>query len=85
MDNTVKKLVTDYILKHLDKSDETPQFEVYIVWKCKILQNWKYLCSSTLSDGMYYELTFDGDKNRWYLDAYKRFDNQCITVGKIVD
>ena len=83
MDNTVKKLVTDYILNHLDKSDEIPKFEVYIVWKCKILQNWKYLCASTLPDGMYYELTFDGDKNWWYLDAYKKFDNQCITVGKI--
>lgn len=83
MDNTVKKLVTDYILNNLDKSDETPQFEVYTVWKCKILQNWKYLCASTLPDGMYYELTFDGNNNRWYLDAYKKFDNQCICVGKI--
>lgn len=83
MDATVKKLVTDYILKHLDKSDETPEFEVYIVWKCKIIQNWKYLCASTLPDGMYYELTFDGDNKRWYFDAYKKFDNQCITVGKI--
>ena len=26
MDKTVIKLVTDYILKHLDKSDEVPQF-----------------------------------------------------------
>lgn len=85
MDKTVIKLVTDYILKHLDKSDEVHQFEVYTVWKCKILKNWKYLCSSTLPDGMYYELTFDGDKNRWYLDAYKKFDNQCITVSKLVD
>ena len=83
MDNKVKKLVIDYILNHLDKSDETPQFKVYTVWKCKILQNWKYLCASTLPDGMYYELTFDGDKNCWYLDAYKKFDNQCITVDKI--
>ena len=36
MDNTAKKLVTDYILNHLDKSDEIPQFEVYTVWKCKM-------------------------------------------------
>ena len=83
MDKTVVKLVSDYIKQHLDKSDEIPQFEVYIVWKCKILQNWKYLCASTLPDGMYYELTFDGDKNRWYLDAYKKFENRCITVGNL--
>ena len=84
MDNTVIKLVKDYVLSHLDKSDETPQFEVFTVWKCKILQNWKYLVSTTLPDGMYYEMTYDGDKNRWYLDVYKKFDNQCITVGKLV-
>ena len=79
MDKTVVKLVSDYIKEHLDKSDEIPEFEVYIVWKCKILQNWKYLLVSTLPDGMYYELTYDGDKNRWYLDAYKKFENICIT------
>ena len=85
MDKTVVKLVSDYIKEHLDKSDKTPEFEVYIVWKCKILQNWKYLLSSTLPDGMYYELTYDGDKNRWYLDAYKKFENKCITVSNLFD
>ena len=81
MDKNVVKLVSDYIKEHLDKSDKTPEFEVYIVWKCKILQNWKYLLASTLPDGMYYELTYDGDKNRWYLDAYKKFENRCIDVS----
>ena len=85
MDKTVIKLVSDYIKEHLDKSDKIPEFEVYIVWKCKVLQNWKYLCASTLPDGMYYELTFDGDKNWWYLDAYKKFENRCITVGNLFD
>lgn len=78
MDNTAIKIVTDYILAHLDKSDDIPEFEVYTVWKCKALQNWKYLLSSTLYDGMYYELTFNGDKNEWYLDAYKKFENVTI-------
>ena len=85
MDKTVIKLVSDYIKEHLDKSDVIPKFEVYIVWKCKILQNWKYLLSSNLSDDMYYELTYDGDKNRWYLDVYKKFENKCITVGNLFD
>jgi hypothetical protein len=78
MDEKVLKLVRDYVIEHLDKSDEMPQFEVFTVWKSKILQNWKYLSSTTLPDGMYYELTYDGDKKRWYLDAYKKFDNKCI-------
>lgn len=78
MDSKVLEIVRDYILNHLDKSDETPQFEVYTVWKAKVLQNWKYLLSSTLPDGMYYEATYNGDKQEWYLDAYKKFENVTI-------
>lgn len=85
MDKTAIKLVKDYVLEHLDKSDSKPDFEVYTVWKCKILQNWKYLISTTLPDGMYYEMTYDGNNNRWYLDAYKKFDNKCLTVGNLYD
>ena len=78
MDEKVVEIVKNYIVNHLDKSDEMPKFDVFIVWKAKILQNWKYLLSSTLFDGMYYELTFNGDKQEWYLDAYKKFENQVI-------
>ena len=78
MDNRALEIVRDYINKHLDKSDPTPEFDVYTVWKAKILQNWKYLISSTLYDGMYYELTYNGDEKEWYLDAYKKFENVVI-------
>lgn len=78
MDETVLRIVTEYIEQHLDKSDPKPTFNVFIVWKCKVLQNWKYLISSTLFDGMYYELTYNGDKREWYLDAYKKFENRVI-------
>lgn len=80
MDEKAKVIVMKYIIEHLDKSDNEPVFEVYIVWKSKILQNWKYLISSNLYDGMYYELTFNGDKGEWYLDAYKKFENRVITT-----
>lgn len=78
MKERAMKIVVDYVSEHLDKSDPVPEFDVYIVWMCKTLQNWKFLISTTLFDGMYYELTFNGDKKEWYLDAYKKFDNQCI-------
>jgi len=78
MDEKAIKIVKNYILEHLDKSDKIPTFDVYIVWKCKILQNWKYLISSSLLDGMYYEVTYNGDKEEWYLDAYKKFENRVI-------
>lgn len=78
MDSKALKIVKGYIESHLDKTDYIPPYEVYIVWKAKVLQNWKYLISSTLIDGMYYELTFNGDRQEWYLDAYKKFENVVI-------
>lgn len=75
-----KNVVRDYVINHLDKSDTVPNFDVYIVWYCKTLQNWKALLSTTLSDGMYYELTLNGDKDEAYLDAYKKWDNNCIKI-----
>lgn len=77
-DDKALEIVRNYIMEHLDKSDSTPDFQVFTVWKCKTLQNWKYLLSSTLFDGMYYELTYNGDKNEWYLDAYKKFQNVVV-------
>lgn len=78
MDAEAMKLVGNYVWEHLDRSDEEPKIEIYIVWKAKILKNWKYLISTNLNDGMYYELTLNGEKDEWYLDAYKKFENRRI-------
>ena len=81
MDGKALDIICDYVDEHLDKSDEPQGYEVYIVWKSKVLQNWKYLISTTLPDGMYYELTYNGDKKEWYLDAYKKFENRVVTLN----
>lgn len=75
-----KEVVLDYANKHIDKTDnvQITLDDVYIVWFCKTLQNWKALLSTTLPDGMYYEVTYNGDKKEIYLDAYKKFENQKI-------
>lgn len=75
-----KEIVRDYTNEHLDKSDnkEITIDDVFIVWSCKTLQNNKALLSTTLFDGMYYELTYNGDEEELYLDAYKKFENRCI-------
>lgn len=75
-----KNAVLNYVINHLYNSDTIPNFDVYIVWYCKTLQNWKALLSTTLSDGMYYEFTLNGDKDEAYLDAYKKWDNNCIKI-----
>ena len=79
MDKLALDIINNYIIEHLDATDKPfPLFETYIVWKAKVLQNWKYLISSSLLDGMYYELTYNGDKEEWYIDSYKKFENKVI-------
>nr|WP_316621066.1 DUF6275 family protein [uncultured Ruminococcus sp.] len=73
-----KKAVREYTIEHLDKSEGVPPFDVFVVWCCKTLQNHKALLSTTISDGMYYEVTYNGDKNEAYFDAYKKFENKVI-------
>lgn len=77
-----KETVAKYANKHLDKTDgkQITTDDVFIVWMCKTLQNNKALASTTLFDGMYYELTFNGDKSELYVDAYKKWDNICVGV-----
>ena len=48
------------------------------MWFSKTLQNFKALVSTTVSDGMYYEVTYNGDKKELYLDAYKKWENSAI-------
>ena len=80
--NLCIKTVMDYANEHLDVTDgvKITEDDVYVVWSCKTLQNSKALLSTTLSDGMYYELTFNGNKQELYLDAYKKFENRCINL-----
>lgn len=78
IDETAKQIVRRYVEEHLDKSDTAPKFDVFTVWKAKVLQNHKFLLSTTLYDGMYYELTYNGDRDVYYLDAYKKFENRSI-------
>ena len=75
-----KEEVRKYTEKHLDKSDIMPEFDVFVVWQCKTLLNNKALLSTTLFDGMYYELTYNGDKKELYFDAYKKFENKAIKI-----
>ena len=75
-----RKIVLDYANEHIDKTDnvQITMDNVFIVWFCKTLQNWKALVSTTLPDGMYYEVTYNGDKKEAYLDTYKKFENRKI-------
>ena len=72
-----KKLVEWYNEHEETKLDMS---NVFIVWSCKTLQNYKALVSTTVSgDGIYAEYTFNGDKGELYEDVYRKLTNNCIT------
>ena len=75
-----KELVVNYFNERGEVTDnkKITEDDVFVVWFCKTLQNWKALVSTTISDGMYYEITHNGDKGESYIDAYKKWENVCV-------
>lgn len=65
-----------------NKNNETQieRDDVFIVWSCKTLQNYKCLASTTVSgDGIYAEYTYNGDAQELYEDVYKKLTNTHYT------
>lgn len=80
LQSKAKNAIFDYVTKHFDVTDNVKigMDDIYIVWFCKTLQNWKALLSTTLPDGKYYEVTYNGDKNETYVDVYVKLDNFVV-------
>jgi hypothetical protein len=83
--HNAKQIVVDYFNAHRDLSDDfiLTIEDVFIVWFCKTLQNWKALVSTNISDGMYYEITHDGDRKQTYVDVYKKWENYTVKDSEI--
>lgn len=84
-----KELVSEYTNRHMDSFELvtynpgiSPE-DVYVVWYSKTLQNAKALLSTPLPDGMYYEVTYNGNKDEIYFDAYKKLENITVDVKEV--
>ena len=53
-------------------------YKVYVVIATYVLGNEKYLISTDLPDGRYYEVTYDAKNDAFYLDCYVRIHNEAI-------
>lgn len=76
-----KRTVVKYFNSHVENAQITEN-DVYVVWLCKTLQNNKALLSTNVPDGVYYEITHNGDKGETYVDVYKKWEN-FVTVEDV--
>ena len=74
-----KREVVEYV-NQLYPNIKITENDVYVVWLCKALQNNKALLSTTVEDGMYYEITHNGDKGEMYVDAYVKAHNYTVII-----
>lgn len=74
-----KEFVREFVMDELSKRDEgIMPFEVYVVWFGKTLHHYKALLGTTLPDGRYYEVTYNGVEEEHYLDVYQKTENIVI-------
>lgn len=78
-----KDLVYEQALT-LGVQKEHPTFsrdEVYVVWFAYVLGYWKALCSTSLPDGRYYEVTFHRERQVAFVDTYVKTHNVEVTFS----
>ena len=82
--NLAKVAVKNYTNQLRDNCSDIGINDVIVVWQCKTLQNHKALLITNLFDGMYFEVTYNGDKHEIYfggsvdirLHLFHRFDDR---------
>lgn len=52
--------------------------DLFIVWSCYILGNRKFVVGCKTSE-RYFEVTYNKDKDEWYVDTYKKTYNLAIS------
>lgn len=78
-ESVCKKKLVEWYRKNRPEA-EIDLSNVFVVWSCKTLQNYKCLASTTISgDGIYAEYTYNGDKQELYEDVYSKVTNTCHT------
>ncbi len=76
-----RRLVFEHVKKRLEPTDDHVKFtldEVYVVSFSYVTGGWKAWVSTTLPDGMYYEVTRSSKLPVTYITAYKQWEHETI-------
>jgi uncharacterized protein DUF6275 len=58
-----------------DTPVEITKADIFVVWHCKTLQNWKAILSANFEGAPLVEVTYNGDKKETYIDVYRKIEN----------
>lgn len=72
------------LLSHEHRVNFYPE-SVYVVWFAYTLGCWKALCSTSVPDGRYYEVTFNKETNMAFVDVYLKTHNFEIHLTRKQD
>jgi len=72
------ELAEKYIREQIEFANEKKDYQMFVIWKCVILGNYKFLVKSTYPDVLYFEMTYNVESNEWYMDVYWKISNRVI-------
>ena len=71
--NACRGLVLQYVIGQDEyKYKVLGPEDIYVVWSTKVLHHNKALLSTPISDGLYFEVTYNGVENEYYFDVYSK-------------
>lgn len=73
-------LVKQYIDAHLEAPAD---YALYVISQATILSNFKCLISATLQFGMLFDLTFDAEAQRWYMNVYRKTECRELDAPEV--
>lgn len=76
----------EMIAEHIAQRERISVDDIFLVWSCKTLQNWKGIFSVTGQDKLLpllYEIMYNGDKDEYYADRYVKTENKVYKPAEL--
>lgn len=89
MDLCALRITSEYILGNFGITKKDLYFNSLnvpvVIQKSTILKNYKYTIATRLLEDILFEATYDGYKQEWYLEIYKKTETKCISMRDAMD
>lgn len=79
MDCVVVNLLRDYLMHQ----DNTRFYDIQILFKAKVLENYKYLLTNDFKNAEYYEITYNGWTKQFYIHEYVKVYGTVIEWSEL--